>query len=105
MLLGQDTEVPCADGRMRRYVNLDYAASAPALADVWAAVEAFMPWYSSVHRGSGVKSQVATEAFEGARDVVAQFHHTCLSESDGLRLGLMSSRAGACGRSHVPHQP
>ena len=73
MLLGQDTEVPCVDGRMRRYVNLDYAASAPALADVWAAVEAFMPWYSSVHRGSGVKSQVATEAFEGARDVVAQF--------------------------------
>jgi len=73
MLLGDDVEVPCADGRMRRYVNLDYAASAPALADVWAAVEAFMPWYSSVHRGSGVKSQVATEAFEGARDVVAEF--------------------------------
>jgi selenocysteine lyase/cysteine desulfurase len=72
MLLGQDTEVSCFDGRLRRYVNLDYAASTPALADVWAAVEAFMPWYSSVHRGSGVKSQVATEAFEGARDVVAE---------------------------------
>ena len=71
-LLGADTQVPCVDGRMRRYVNLDYAASTPALAEVWAAVEAFMPWYSSVHRGSGVKSQVATEAFEGARDVVAR---------------------------------
>jgi selenocysteine lyase/cysteine desulfurase len=73
MLLGCDTEVACADGRMRRYVNLDYAASTPPLSEVWAAVEAFMPWYSSVHRGSGVKSQVATEAFEGARDVVAEF--------------------------------
>ena len=73
MLLGRDTEVSCADGRVRRYVNLDYAASTAPLAEVWAAVEAFMPWYSSVHRGSGVKSQVATEAFEGARAVVAEF--------------------------------
>jgi selenocysteine lyase/cysteine desulfurase len=72
MLLGDDTEVPCADGSMRRYVNLDYAASTPALTEVWEAVEAFMPWYSSVHRGSGVKSQVATAAFEGARDDVAE---------------------------------
>jgi selenocysteine lyase/cysteine desulfurase len=72
-LLGADTEVICADGRVRRYVNLDYAASTPALPEVWNAVEAFMPWYSSVHRGSGVKSQIATEAFEGARDVVAEF--------------------------------
>jgi len=71
-LLGADTEVPCLDGRARRYVNLDYAASAPALAEVWDAVEAFMPWYSSVHRGSGVKSQLATAAFEGTRDVVAE---------------------------------
>ena len=63
----------CADGRARRYVNLDYAASTPALPEVWEAVEAFMPWYSSVHRGSGFKSQFATEAFEGTRDVVASF--------------------------------
>ena len=72
-LLGDDTEVPCLDGRPRRYVNLDYAASAPMLAAAWEAVEAFMPWYSSVHRGTGVKSQVATAAYEDARDDVAAF--------------------------------
>jgi len=72
-LLGAETEVPCSDGRRRRYVNLDYAASTPALPQVWRAVEAFMPWYSSVHRGTGKKSQVATEAFETTRDVVAAF--------------------------------
>jgi cysteine desulfurase / selenocysteine lyase len=55
-LLGADLEVPCVDGRSRRYVNLDYAASTPVMEDVWAAVEAFVPWYSSVHRGTGVKS-------------------------------------------------
>jgi selenocysteine lyase/cysteine desulfurase len=40
---------------------------------VWAAVEEFVPWYSSVHRGSGAKSQVATAEYEGARDAVARF--------------------------------
>jgi selenocysteine lyase/cysteine desulfurase len=72
-MLGADTEVACVDGRMLRYVNLDYAASTPVMAEVWAAVEAFVPWYSSVHRGSGVKSQIATAEYEGAREVVASF--------------------------------
>jgi len=72
-LLGADLEVPCVDGRPRRYVNLDYAASTPVMEDVWAAVEAFVPWYSSVHRGSGVKSQVSTTAFEDSRAAVAAF--------------------------------
>ena len=73
MLLGADLEVRCVDGRARRYVSLDHAASTPVMADVWAAVEAFIPWYSSVHRGSGAKSQVSTAAFEEARDAVAAF--------------------------------
>ena len=72
-LLGADLQVPCVDGRPRRYVNLDYAASTPVMEDVWAAVEAFVPWYSSVHRGSGAKSQVSTAAFEEARLAVAAF--------------------------------
>jgi selenocysteine lyase/cysteine desulfurase len=72
-LIGADTLVPCGDGRPRRYANLDYAASTPVMAAVWDAVEAFIPWYSSVHRGSGLKSQVSTAAFEDARDTVAEF--------------------------------
>jgi hypothetical protein len=64
-VLGADTEVPCVDGRTRRYVNLDNTASTPVMAEDWEAVDAFLPWYSSVHRGSGLKSQVAATAFEG----------------------------------------
>jgi selenocysteine lyase/cysteine desulfurase len=37
------------------------------------AVERFAPWYSSVHRGSGFKSQVSTHAYEVAREGVAEF--------------------------------
>ena len=36
-------------------------------------VNDFMPWYSSVHRGSGLKSQVATKAFEDARETIGRF--------------------------------
>ena len=72
-MIGADVEVPCLDGRTRRYVDLDHAASTPAMAGVWAAVEEFVPWCSSVHRGSGYKSRLATTACEGARGAVAEF--------------------------------
>src|SRR3954469_22401919 len=72
-LVGSDVEVPCSDGRPRRYVNLDYAASTPVMAGVWEAVEAFVPYYSSVHRGTGAKSRISTDAYEHARDAVRRF--------------------------------
>ena len=72
-MLGADAEAAGVDGRRRRYANLDHAASTPVMAEVWDAVEAFVPWYSSVHRGSGLKSQLSTAEFEGARDDVKRF--------------------------------
>jgi selenocysteine lyase/cysteine desulfurase len=72
-MIGADVEVPCVDGRTRPYANFDYAASTPAMAGVWVAVEEFLPWYSSVHRGSGYKSGLATAAYEGARGAVGEF--------------------------------
>jgi selenocysteine lyase/cysteine desulfurase len=72
-IVGAELEVPLVGGRSARYANLDYAASAPALGAVWAEVQAFLPWYSSVHRGAGFRSVVATAAYEGARDAVRSF--------------------------------
>jgi selenocysteine lyase/cysteine desulfurase len=72
-LIGSDHPVPLVTGGERRYVNLDYAASAPCLAQVKEAVDELLPWYSSVHRGAGYKSQLATAAYEGARDAVRSF--------------------------------
>jgi selenocysteine lyase/cysteine desulfurase len=72
-LLGSDVEVACVDGTQRRYANLDYAASTPILAEVWEAVEALAPLYSSVHRGSGQKSRISTAAYEDARSAVGRF--------------------------------
>lgn len=72
-LVGSEIDVPLVTGARRRYVNLDYAASAPCLVSVQRAVDALLPWYASVHRGAGYKSQVATEAYEGARVAVRSF--------------------------------
>jgi selenocysteine lyase/cysteine desulfurase len=72
-LIGDGVMVPLVGGGERRYVNLDYAASAPCLASVKRAVDDLLPWYSSVHRGAGFKSQLTTDAYEGARDVVRDF--------------------------------
>jgi len=65
--------VPLANGTLRRYANLDYAASTPAMEPVVDAITAVLPWYSSVHRGTGFASQVSTRAYEAARATVAAF--------------------------------
>ena len=72
-LVGDDVEVPCVDGRPRRYVNLDGAASTNALPAVATRVHDFVPWYSSVHRGAGYKSRTATDAYERARAAIVRF--------------------------------
>ncbi len=72
-LMGADTQVPLVTGEQRRYVNLDYAASAPALQQVRDAVGEVLTWYSSVHRGAGFKSRASTAAYEGARESIRRF--------------------------------
>ena len=65
-LVGSDQMVPCVDGLERPDLELDPAASTrptPPSAEV----VAFLPWYSSVHRGAGYKSRRATAAYEQAR--------------------------------------
>jgi selenocysteine lyase/cysteine desulfurase len=72
-LIGDGTTVPTIDGSLRRYVNLDAAASTSALGSVADAVAAFLPTYSSVHRGAGFKSREATSAYESARATTLAF--------------------------------
>lgn len=72
-LLGSDLEVPLVTGERARYVNLDYAASAPCLRSVGDAVTAALPWYSSVHRGAGFASTVSSEMYGAARNAVGRF--------------------------------
>jgi selenocysteine lyase/cysteine desulfurase len=72
-VVGGDLTVPLVRGGTTRYVNLDYAASAPALRAVADRVAELLPLYSSVHRGAGYASAVCTSAYEGARAEIGRF--------------------------------
>jgi len=75
-IVGIDTQVPLLDGSHRTYVNFDNAASTPALRPVLNKVNEFMSWYSSVHRGTGFKSRLATEVYDEAHEIVCEFFGT-----------------------------
>ena len=82
--IGVDSQVPLLDGTECRYINLDNAASTPALRGAADAVNRFLEYYSSVHRGAGFKSQLSTFAYEQARALVLRFvgadpgEHVCI---------------------------
>lgn len=84
LFVGLDVAAPLLNGTQRTYINLDNAASTPAMLPVLQTVQDFLAVYSSVHRGTGFKSQVATHAYEEARAAVMQFvgahpdEHVCI---------------------------
>ena len=70
---GIDLPVPIHGGGTVAGINFDNAASTPPLTRVREAVNGFSEIYSSVHRGTGYKSRLTTEAYEQAREVVGRF--------------------------------
>jgi selenocysteine lyase/cysteine desulfurase len=66
------TEVPLVDGTTTRFVNFDYAASAPPLASVHRVVTTTLAHYASIHRGQSYLSRVSTAAYERARSIVGE---------------------------------
>jgi selenocysteine lyase/cysteine desulfurase len=73
MFVGLDVGVPVYGGSQQPYVNLDNAASTPALKAVHQAINDYLPYYSSVHRGTGFKSQLSTHYYEASRQIVLDF--------------------------------
>jgi selenocysteine lyase/cysteine desulfurase len=70
---GVDLPVPVAGGGSVTGINFDNAASTPPLKRVRDVINGFSDVYSSVHRGTGYKSRLSTEAYEQARELVARF--------------------------------
>lgn len=72
-IVGLGVRVPRADGSAAPAINLDNAATTPALRAAWDAVERLLDVYGSVHRGAGFKSQLTSSAVEQARAIVGRF--------------------------------
>jgi cysteine desulfurase/selenocysteine lyase len=102
-LFAVEQQVPLLDGGQGPYINFDNAASTPPLRAVETAVRDFMQWYSSVHRGAGFKSQLATHAYEQARAITLRFvggrpdTHVCIfgkNATEGLNKVARRLRFG-----------
>ncbi|HET7419246.1 MAG TPA: aminotransferase class V-fold PLP-dependent enzyme [Candidatus Dormibacteraeota bacterium] len=77
---GVDLAVPTHGGGSVTGINFDNAASTPPLRRVRDMVTSFSDLYSSVHRGTGYKSRLSTDAYEQAREHVAKF--LCIDERE-----------------------
>ena len=70
---GLDTPVPVLMGADAPYINLDNGASTPPFKHVQTVINQFLDFYSSVHRGTGFKSQLSTQAYDSARHEILRF--------------------------------
>lgn len=73
LIVGADTPIKIANGQYVKYVNFDNAATTPPFISVVEDLLSFLPYYSSIHRGMGMKSQISTKAYDDARESVANF--------------------------------
>ncbi len=104
------TQVPLVTGSSTRFVNFDYAASAPPLASVHRSVTATLAHYASIHRGQSYLSRVSTTAYERAREVIASRVHARATDTviftrnttDGLNL-LASAVPGRVVHLDIEH--
>ncbi len=84
LFVGLNVQTLTLDGSKLRYINFDNAASTPPLRAVLDAVNDFSAYYSSVHRGTGFRSQLSTHVYEQARQITLRFvgadaeTHTCI---------------------------
>ncbi|HEY5584637.1 MAG TPA: aminotransferase class V-fold PLP-dependent enzyme [Ruminiclostridium sp.] len=73
IVVGVNTKVPLDNGTYTTAVNFDNAATTPNFYSVEKAVNDFLPWYSSIHRGKGYKSTFSTDVYEDGRKLIKSF--------------------------------
>ncbi len=108
LFVGLEALIPLIDGSCRRYINLDNAASTPPLKAVQQAVDDFLVYYSSIHRGTGFKSQLSTQVYEQARSIVMDFvganpaDHTCIfGKNTTEAINKLSRRLPLFGKRNI----
>lgn len=73
LIMGVNNKVQLIDERFITGINFDNAATTPPLKCVVEDIIKFCPWYSSIHRGEGYKSQLSTSMYEESRSIVGSF--------------------------------
>lgn len=75
LIAGADIKVPLKNGRLVPAINFDNAATTPPFNYVMEKINSFSPYYSSIHRGTGFKSKLSSDAYEMSRNIICNFVH------------------------------
>jgi len=81
LILGVNKKVPLISGKNATAINFDNAATTPPFKSVMEDIINFAPWYSSIHRGEGFKSQLTTRLYEDTRNIVREFVNADLNNT------------------------
>lgn len=73
LVVGTETMIPISSGVKATAVNFDNAATTPPFNCVLQDILSFAPWYSSIHRGEGFKSQISSLLYENSRLEILRF--------------------------------
>jgi cysteine desulfurase / selenocysteine lyase len=73
LIVGINASVPLSNGDYITAINFDNAATTPPFTAVLQSINNFSPWYSSIHRGTGYKSQYSSELYDKSRETIASF--------------------------------
>lgn len=84
LVVGVNAKVPISNGTYVPYVNFDNAATTPPFVSVLSDINKFAPWYSSIHRGEGYKSQFSSNLYESSRKTVLNFVHADLKNDTAI---------------------
>ena len=72
LFIGIDEEFK-VNGKVKRFINFDNAATTPPLKASVNSMQKFLSYYGSVGRGCGYKSQVTTKIFEDSKNEILDF--------------------------------
>ncbi|RDU23749.1 aminotransferase class V-fold PLP-dependent enzyme [Anaerosacchariphilus polymeriproducens] len=75
IVVGEKVEVPIVNGEYVHSIDFDNAATTPPFCSVLNDINNFAPWYSSIHRGAGYKSELSSKVYDNARYLVQDFVH------------------------------
>jgi len=70
---GLNVKIPLNNDIYTTPINFDNAATTPPFRSVMKEINSFSPWYSSIHRGTGYKSEISSEYYDQARNDVLNF--------------------------------
>lgn len=72
-ICGINSKIRLENGQVVPVINFDNAATTPPFNCVIKILNKFAPFYSSIHRGTGFKSNISTNLYEISRKIILKF--------------------------------